>query len=144
VKYKGGTSFEASHFSAMGLRKDGGPGRWDGRQLTANATLPSKERGGHGVGLDRPSYDFASGDAVYCVGTTGGEVKRNNRYSQYDCLGGLTMAPKKENVKPPTKRELTDAGKQTPKKHPSGGRVLAEESVAINEGVKKPKPKRNK
>jgi hypothetical protein len=54
------------------------------------------------------------------------------------------MVPKKEKIKPPTKPELTDAGKQTKKKHPSGGRVLAEESVAIKEGIKKPKPKKNK
>ena len=50
----------------------------------------------------------------------------------------------KERIKPPTKRELTDAGKQTRKRHPSGARVLAEESVAVHEGVKPKKriPKR--
>jgi len=46
------------------------------------------------------------------------------------------MAPKKEKIKPPTQRELTDAGKQARKKHPSGARVLAEESVAVHEGIR--------
>ena len=44
--------------------------------------------------------------------------------------------PKKETIRPPTKRELTDAGKQTRKRHPSGARVLAEESVAAHEGIR--------
>ncbi len=42
----------------------------------------------------------------------------------------------RETIKPPTRRELTDAGKQTGKRHPSGARVLAEESVAVREGIK--------
>jgi hypothetical protein len=52
--------------------------------------------------------------------------------------------PIKETIKPPTKRELTDAGKQARKRHPSGARVLAEESVAVHEGLrpKKLTPKR--
>ena len=46
---------------------------------------------------------------------------------------------KKETIKPPTRRELTDAGKQTEKRHPSGARVLAEESVAVREGIRRKK-----
>lgn len=42
----------------------------------------------------------------------------------------------KERIKPPTRKELTDAGKQTRKRHPSGARVLAEQSVAVHEGVR--------
>jgi hypothetical protein len=46
---------------------------------------------------------------------------------------------RKETIKPPTRRELTDAGKQTGKMHSSGARVLAEESVAVREGIRRKK-----
>ena len=48
----------------------------------------------------------------------------------------------KERVKPPTRRELRDAGKQTRKRHSSGARVLAERALAIREGISKPSKKR--
>ena len=52
----------------------------------------------------------------------------------------------KEKIKPPTKRELSDGSNLLRKKHPAGGRVLAEESVAKREKVKppisRPTPKR--
>jgi hypothetical protein len=44
---------------------------------------------------------------------------------------------KKERIKPPTKRELTDASKQLKKGHSSAGRVMADASVAKREGVRK-------
>ena len=47
------------------------------------------------------------------------------------------MATKKETIKPPTKREKTDASKELRKGHPSGGRVLAEASVAKRQGAAK-------
>ena len=47
------------------------------------------------------------------------------------------MAPKKERIKPPTKRALKDASKLLVRKHPAGGRVLADASVAKREGIKK-------
>ncbi len=43
--------------------------------------------------------------------------------------------PKKETIKPPTKRELADASKQLRAGHSSGGRVMADKSVAVREGV---------
>ncbi|MBS0362982.1 MAG: hypothetical protein JSR98_16515 [Proteobacteria bacterium] len=45
---------------------------------------------------------------------------------------------KKETIKPPTKRELTDASKELRKGHPSGGRVMADKSVAVRQGAAKP------
>jgi len=44
---------------------------------------------------------------------------------------------KKETIKPPTKKELTDASKQLKKRHSSGGRVMADKSVAVRQ--QKPK-----
>jgi hypothetical protein len=44
---------------------------------------------------------------------------------------------RKETIKPPTKRELTDASKELRKGHPSGGRTLADKSVAVRQGVAK-------
>lgn len=49
------------------------------------------------------------------------------------------MATKKETIKPPTKRELTDASKELRKGHSSGGRTLADKSVAVRQGVVKKK-----
>jgi hypothetical protein len=51
---------------------------------------------------------------------------------------------KKERIKPPTKSALKDASKLLVRKHPAGGRVLADASVAKREGVKKrSSPKRS-
>jgi hypothetical protein len=47
----------------------------------------------------------------------------------------------KETIRPPTRRELKDGSKQLKKKHPSGGRVLADESVAVRQGVAKRRKK---
>ena len=44
---------------------------------------------------------------------------------------------KKEMIVPPAKNALRDAGKQLKKGHPSGGRTLADESVANREGAKR-------
>ena len=46
---------------------------------------------------------------------------------------------KKEVIKPPTRRETTDASKELQKGHSAGGRVLAERSVAVRQGAAKPK-----
>jgi hypothetical protein len=49
----------------------------------------------------------------------------------------------KEVIKPPTRKELTDASKELRKGHPAGGRVMADQSVAKRQGVaRKPKSKR--
>ena len=48
-----------------------------------------------------------------------------------------TGGGRKETIKPPTKKELTDASKQLRKGHPSGGRTLADKSVAVRQGVVK-------
>ncbi len=48
---------------------------------------------------------------------------------------------KKETIKPPNKKELKDASKEMRGGHSSGGRVMAEKSVASrqkNKGSKKP------
>ena len=42
---------------------------------------------------------------------------------------------KKETITPPAKKALKDASKQLKKGHPSGGRTLADESVAKREGA---------
>ena len=49
---------------------------------------------------------------------------------------------RKETIKPPTKKELTDASKQLRKGHPSGGRTLADKSVAVRQGVARSSKKR--
>ena len=46
---------------------------------------------------------------------------------------------KKETIKPPTKKELTDASKQLHKGHSSAGRTMADKSVAVRQGVVKGK-----
>jgi hypothetical protein len=43
----------------------------------------------------------------------------------------------KEIIVPPSKRALKDASKQLKKGHPSGGRTMADKSVASREGVKR-------
>jgi hypothetical protein len=42
----------------------------------------------------------------------------------------------KEVIRPPTKKATRDASKELRKGHPSGGRVMADKSVAKREGVK--------
>jgi len=41
----------------------------------------------------------------------------------------------KETIKPPTKAELRDASAELRKGHPSGGRTMADKSVAVRQGV---------
>jgi hypothetical protein len=53
------------------------------------------------------------------------------------------MAISKEIIKPPTRRELEDASRELRKGHPSGGRTMADASVAKREGVTKGKRKRS-
>jgi len=48
---------------------------------------------------------------------------------------------KKETIKPPTKAELSKASKALRDGKSLGGRVMAEKSVAVREGVGKPKKK---
>jgi hypothetical protein len=45
---------------------------------------------------------------------------------------------KKETIKPPSLRELKDASKQLRGGHSSGGRTMADQSVAVRQGVSKP------
>lgn len=49
---------------------------------------------------------------------------------------------KKEKIKPPTKKETTDASKELKKGHSAGGRVLVEKQIAIKQGVAKPTKKK--
>jgi hypothetical protein len=42
----------------------------------------------------------------------------------------------KETIKPPTKAELRDASAELRKGHASGGRTMADKSVAVRQGVK--------
>jgi hypothetical protein len=44
---------------------------------------------------------------------------------------------KKEKIIPPSKKALKDASKLLRKKHPAGGRTLADKSVAKREGAKR-------
>jgi hypothetical protein len=39
----------------------------------------------------------------------------------------------KETIKPPTKRELSDAAKELRAGHPSGGRTMADKSVYVRQ-----------
>jgi hypothetical protein len=48
---------------------------------------------------------------------------------------------KKETIKPPTKKELTDASKQLKKGHSSAARTMADKSVAVRQGAAKGKSK---
>jgi hypothetical protein len=43
----------------------------------------------------------------------------------------------KESIKPPTKKELSDASKQLRRGHPSAGRTMADASVAKKQHVKR-------
>ncbi|HEV2561101.1 MAG TPA: hypothetical protein VGT78_03080 [Rhizomicrobium sp.] len=43
----------------------------------------------------------------------------------------------KETIRPPSKKELSDASRQLKKGHSSGGRTMADASVAKREGVKR-------
>jgi hypothetical protein len=43
----------------------------------------------------------------------------------------------KETIKPPSRAELKDASKQLRAGHPSGGRTMADKSVAVRQGVSK-------
>ena len=55
------------------------------------------------------------------------------------------MATKKITIKPPTKKEKHDAGKQLPAGHSSAGRVLAEAAKASKSAAaKKSLPKKKK
>lgn len=47
------------------------------------------------------------------------------------------MGKTKERIKPPTRRELSDAAKELRKGHSSGGRVLAEKRVAKRQRVRR-------
>jgi hypothetical protein len=49
---------------------------------------------------------------------------------------------KKEKITPPTKKELTKASKALQKGSTLGGRILAEQSVAVSQGVAKSKKKK--
>jgi hypothetical protein len=49
------------------------------------------------------------------------------------------MARSKETIKPPSSRELKDASKEMRKGHPSGGRTMADASVAKRQGAKRRK-----
>ncbi len=51
------------------------------------------------------------------------------------------MVKKKETIKPPSKKALSDASKQTKRGHPSGARTLADESVAVRQGVRSSRKK---
>jgi hypothetical protein len=46
-----------------------------------------------------------------------------------------SIMAKKETIVPPAKKALRDASKQLKKGHSSGGRTLADQSVAKREGV---------
>ena len=48
---------------------------------------------------------------------------------------------RKERISPPTKRSTTDGSKELKKGHPAGGRVLADKSVAVKQGVARSKGK---
>jgi hypothetical protein len=65
-------------------------------------------------------------------------------YAHGQCLTtqrGSAVVKRKETIKPPTKKELTDASKELKKGHSAGGRILAEASVAKRQGVKSGKKK---
>jgi hypothetical protein len=46
------------------------------------------------------------------------------------------MVRNKERITPPTMKDTSDASKQLRKSHPSGGRTMADTSVAKRQGVK--------
>ena len=49
----------------------------------------------------------------------------------------------KETIKPPSKKALADASQELKKQHPSGGRTLADQSVAVKQGLGHEKAARN-
>jgi len=49
------------------------------------------------------------------------------------------MQMKKETIKPPTRKETTDASKALRNGSSAGGRVMADKSVAVRQGAAKPK-----
>jgi hypothetical protein len=52
------------------------------------------------------------------------------------------MARGKETIKPPNRKELKDASKELRRGHSSGGRTMADASVARRQGVTKTPKKR--
>lgn len=48
------------------------------------------------------------------------------------------MPTRKLTVPPPTRKELHDASKEMRLRHPAGGRVEAEEHIAVRKGLRKP------
>ncbi|OIQ82572.1 hypothetical protein GALL_356420 [mine drainage metagenome] len=52
------------------------------------------------------------------------------------------MGTKKETIKPPTKKETTNASQALRKGQSAGGRVMADKSVAVRQGVAKPAAKK--
>ncbi len=48
------------------------------------------------------------------------------------------MATGKERIIPPGKKELTDGSRQLKKGHSSGARTMADKSVAVRQGAKRP------
>lgn len=48
------------------------------------------------------------------------------------------MTKGKETIKPPTQREVRDASRELRAGHSSGGRTMADRSVAVRQGVSKP------
>lgn len=49
---------------------------------------------------------------------------------------------KKETIIPPSRKDLSDASKQLKARHPSGGRVMADKSVAVRQGASRPPKKK--
>ncbi len=47
----------------------------------------------------------------------------------------------KETIKPPNRKELSSASKEMKGGSSAGGRVMAEKSVAVRQGVSKPSSK---
>lgn len=76
------------------------------------------------------------------------ERRRNTPTSNSNSSAGPEMAKasgggrRKERIRPPTKRELTDASAQLRAGHPSGARTMADKSVAVRQGVTKRTKKR--
>jgi len=49
---------------------------------------------------------------------------------------------KKETIKPPTQKDVSAASKQLRQGNPVAGRVMADRSVAVRQGVSKPARKK--
>lgn len=52
------------------------------------------------------------------------------------------MAKRKETISPPTKRSVADGARKLPQGSSAAGRVMADKSVAVKEGVAKRSPKK--